>query len=107
MNTVPTEPTPGVTTAGAEPPAAAGFSKPHAAPAVRRFARELGVDLARVEGSGRNERILESDVKAYVKRVMTGEVSVGSQLPVLEPSAPAAPEVDFARFGRYCVRDCF
>ncbi len=99
MNTVPTEPSSGVTTAGVEPAAAAGFSKPHAAPAVRRFARELGVDLARVEGSGRNERILESDVKAYVKRVMTGEISLTTQPGGSEHSVPAAPEVDFTRFG--------
>ena len=67
-----------------------GFSRAHASPSVRRFARELGVDLSRVSGTGHKGRIIEADVKAFVKRLLS------------EPSAgalPAVPEVDFESFG--------
>jgi pyruvate dehydrogenase E2 component (dihydrolipoamide acetyltransferase) len=69
-----------------------GFGKAHAGPSVRKFARELGVDLSRVKGSGRKERITHDDVKAFVKAVMQGGVGSGGGL-------PKVPEVDFARFG--------
>ncbi|HEV2333718.1 MAG TPA: dihydrolipoyllysine-residue acetyltransferase [Gammaproteobacteria bacterium] len=69
----------------------AGFGKAHAGPSVRKFARELGVDLSRVKGSGRKERITEDDVKAFVKAVMQGGGAGGG--------LPKVPEVDFARFG--------
>ena len=75
----------------------AGFGKAHAGPSVRKFARELGVDLSRVKGSGRKERITEDDVKAFVKAVMQGGGAGGSGL-------PKVPEVDFARFGRIEVK---
>ncbi len=67
----------------------------HAGPAVRRIAREFGVDLSSVRGSGFKERILKEDVQAYVKTKLSqgGEVS-GNGLGV----APA-PVVDFAKFG--------
>ncbi|MGH8400753.1 MAG: 2-oxo acid dehydrogenase subunit E2, partial [Gammaproteobacteria bacterium] len=68
-----------------------GFSKAHAGPSVRKFARELGVDLSRVNGSGRKSRITEDDVKAFVKAVMQGGGTGGG--------LPKVPEVDFARFG--------
>ncbi len=67
-----------------------GFSRAHASPSVRRFARELGVDLSRVSGTGHKGRIVEADVKAFVKRLLS------------EPSAgalPSVPEVDFESFG--------
>jgi pyruvate/2-oxoglutarate dehydrogenase complex dihydrolipoamide acyltransferase (E2) component len=51
---------------------AAAAALPYASPAVRRFARELGVDLSGVEGSGDRGRILRQDVAAFVKSVMTG-----------------------------------
>jgi len=88
----------------AAPPAPAAavdenaFSKAHASPSVRRFARELGVDLGRVSGSGPKGRVLTGDVQAYVK----GELSkpreaaagggLGFNLPPMQP-------VDFAKFG--------
>jgi pyruvate dehydrogenase E2 component (dihydrolipoamide acetyltransferase) len=75
----------------------AGFSKAHAGPSVRKFARELGVDLSRVKGSGRKERITEDDVKAFVKAVMQGGGGAGGGL-------PKVPEVDFARFGQIEVK---
>ncbi len=72
----------------------AGFSKAHASPSVRKLARELGVDLSRVKGSGVKNRILHDDVKAFVKAVLTGqgEAAPGAAL-------PKTPVVDFAKFG--------
>jgi pyruvate dehydrogenase E2 component (dihydrolipoamide acetyltransferase) len=75
------------------------FGKAHASPSVRRFARELGVDLGRVSGSGPKGRVLAEDVQAYVKSELSrprGEAAAGSglgfNLPPLQP-------VDFAKFG--------
>lgn len=73
-----------------------GFTRAHASPSVRRFARELGVDLAQVKGSGPKERVLREDVQSYVKtalaRPAAGEGGLGLTLPPL-------PQVDFAKFG--------
>lgn len=71
-------------------------TKPHAGPAVRRFARELGVDLSRVTGTGPKQRILKEDVQSYVKQVMAGERggTAGAGLDLLP-----WPQVDFAKFG--------
>jgi pyruvate dehydrogenase E2 component (dihydrolipoamide acetyltransferase) len=67
-----------------------GFSRSHATPSIRRFARELGVDLATVTGTGIKGRITDQDVKAHVKRLLTEPA----------PAAlPRVPEVDFAAFG--------
>jgi pyruvate dehydrogenase E2 component (dihydrolipoamide acetyltransferase) len=68
----------------------------HASPAVRRFARELGLDLRRVKGSGPKGRILKEDVQGFVKQALTqgGGATPGTQLQLT-----AAPAVDFARFG--------
>jgi pyruvate dehydrogenase E2 component (dihydrolipoamide acetyltransferase) len=74
-------------------PDSPGFSTAHASPSIRRFARELGVDLARVRGSGAKGRITEQDVKAHVKRLLTGDTApAGAAL-------PRVPQVDFAAFG--------
>ncbi len=75
----------------------AGFSKAHASPSVRKLARELGVNLAQVNGSGAKSRILHDDVKAFVKQVMTGGAVSGGGL-------PKVPVVDFARFGAIDVQ---
>jgi pyruvate dehydrogenase E2 component (dihydrolipoamide acetyltransferase) len=69
----------------------AGFSRAHASPSVRKLARELGVDLASVRGSGDKSRILHDDVKAFVKEILTGG-AIGAAL-------PKVPSVDFAAFG--------
>jgi pyruvate dehydrogenase E2 component (dihydrolipoamide acetyltransferase) len=71
---------------------------PHASPAVRRFARELGVDLARVKGSGRKGRVVKDDVQAYVKQTLAAgaPVAPATGLPF---QLPAAPDVDFSKFG--------
>ena len=49
----------------------AEFAKAHASPSVRRFARELGVDLGKLQGSGPKGRILKADIQAFVKRELT------------------------------------
>jgi pyruvate dehydrogenase E2 component (dihydrolipoamide acetyltransferase) len=68
------------------------FGLAHASPSVRKLARELGVDLGRVRGSGHKARVTADDVKAYVKEVMQGGGGGGSAL-------PSVPAVDFAKFG--------
>jgi pyruvate dehydrogenase E2 component (dihydrolipoamide acetyltransferase) len=75
----------------------AGFGAAHASPSVRRLAREFGVDLARVTGTGPKQRILKEDVQAYVKAELGRPPSgagggAGFDLPPL-------PQVDFAKFG--------
>ena len=68
-----------------------GFSRAHASPAVRKFARELGVNLAAVKGSGTKGRIRKADVKAWVKLALErGAPGTG---------LPAIPEVDFSAHG--------
>jgi pyruvate dehydrogenase E2 component (dihydrolipoamide acetyltransferase) len=62
---------------------------------VRKLARELGVDLAQVQGSGLKNRILHDDVKGFVKAILTGQAAAPSAAPAL----PKVPEVDFAKFG--------
>jgi len=103
-----------------------GFSRAHAGPSVRKFARELGVDLAQVAGHGFKDRITHDDVKAFVKGALGGGAGTGAtgtgngaaaaragaavppaaraperarpaQPP--QPSPPAVPTVDFAQFG--------
>ena len=77
-------------------------AKPHASPSVRKFARELGVDLAQVKGGGPKGRILHEDVQAFVKGALQGRTvrspDKGGQggLPF---QVPPWPEVDFAKFG--------
>lgn len=74
----------------------------HASPGVRRFARELGVDLGQVTGSGPKNRVLKEDVQAFVKEVMR---EGGAPAPSTGTGAglalglPAWPLVDFAKFG--------
>lgn len=71
----------------------AGFTKAHASPSVRRLARELGVDLAAVKGSGRKGRVTDEDVKAWVK----GFIGRGREQGAV--SLPEVPRVDFSKFG--------
>jgi pyruvate dehydrogenase E2 component (dihydrolipoamide acetyltransferase) len=75
-----------------------GFAKAHASPSVRRFARELGVDLGRVSGSGVKGRITREDVKAFVKAALEGEPAPGVQ------GLPPVPEVDHAKYGEIEVK---
>jgi pyruvate dehydrogenase E2 component (dihydrolipoamide acetyltransferase) len=88
-----------------EPGATAG-SLPHASPSVRKFARELGVPLEEVKGTGPKGRITQEDVQAFTKSVMSGE----ARTKAAAAKAPAGgggealgllpwPKVDFAKFG--------
>ena len=76
----------------------AAFKQAHASPSVRKFARELGVDLGRVKGSGPKGRILQEDVQKFVKQALSavapGAVTGGGPLNLLP-----WPTVDFAKFG--------
>ena len=69
------------------------FSKAYASPSIRKFARELGVDLGQVEGSGRKKRITREDVQGFVKRALA-QGAAGGGLGV----APM-PEIDFSQWG--------
>ncbi len=71
----------------------AGFAKAHASPSARKLARELGVDLGQVHGSGPKQRILHEDLKAFVKSVMTG----GAPRP--GGGLPKVPVVNYSKFG--------
>jgi pyruvate dehydrogenase E2 component (dihydrolipoamide acetyltransferase) len=70
----------------------------HASPSVRRFARELGVDLARVGASGPKGRVLQEDVQAYVKTALSAPAAVGAG-GALPFNLPALPDIDFSKFG--------
>src|ERR1700723_326786 len=70
------------------------FSKAHASPSVRKFARELGADLGKVTGTGVKGRITQEDVKAHVKGLLTAASAAAPAAPF-----PRVPVVDFAQFG--------
>ena len=97
-----------------EPTAAFTGTLPHASPSVRKFARELGVPLAEVKGSGPKGRIMLDDVQGFTKSVMAGEARTQAQAakaPVAAGGDGAAlsllpwPQVDFAKFGLIERRD--
>jgi pyruvate dehydrogenase E2 component (dihydrolipoamide acetyltransferase) len=83
----------------------AGFAAAHASPSVRRFARELAVDLTRVTGTGPKGRILLEDVRSFVKKAMSGDAlaagagGAGSGLGGGALDLLPWPSVDFAKFG--------
>lgn len=70
----------------------------HASPSVRQFARELGVDLSRVKGTGPKDRILREDVQTFVKAVLANPKG-GSTQGGLGFNLPPMPDIDFAKFG--------
>ena len=79
-------------------------SLPHASPSIRKFARELGVDLARVQGSGPKGRIQMEDVQAYVKGALTGRPAAAAPAGALGKHGGGLdvlpwPDVDFGKFG--------
>ncbi len=94
-------PLPRLAPAAPEPAAEALAFKPHASPSVRKFARELGVDLAKVRGSGPKGRITQEDVQAFVKGVMTQAPAIAAAAPAggIPFNLPEWPQVDFAKFG--------
>ena len=81
------------TPAGARTASSSASARAHAGPGVRKFARELGVDLGLVKGSGKKGRILREDVTAFTKSVMTNKRV--SDRPLLQD----VPPVDFSKFG--------
>ena len=106
----PTAATPAPTPKPEAAPAAVdeeGFKGAHASPSVRKFARDLGVDLSRVAGTGPKSRILHEDVQNFVKQAMSGAgpsatgagVTGGGALNLLP-----WPKVDFAKFGPFETR---
>jgi pyruvate dehydrogenase E2 component (dihydrolipoamide acetyltransferase) len=93
-----------------------GFTRAHASPSVRRFARELGVNLTQVTGHGFKDRITHDDVKAFVKGTLAAPVAsspapsgsaapaaagtASARAPVPAPApAPGVPPVDYSQFG--------
>ncbi len=82
-----------------------GGQAAHASPSVRRFARELGVDVSKVKGNGPKGRITQEDVQAFVKGVMTGGAAASASGPAPTSGGGAGldllpwPKVDFAKFG--------
>ncbi len=91
-------------------PAAPKGVLPHASPTIRRLARELGVPLDEVKGTGPKGRITQVDVESFVKGVMAGAVQTAAQKAKAPPATAAAgggafpgllawPQVDFAKFG--------
>ncbi|MFN9450239.1 MAG: dihydrolipoyllysine-residue acetyltransferase [Rubrivivax sp.] len=100
----------------AHEPTVAPVGLPHASPSVRKFARELGVPLGEVKGSGTKGRITQADIEGFVKRVMQGDELTAAQRARQPAAAPAAaggagasagtfpgllpwPQVDFSKFG--------
>ncbi|MBV8497922.1 MAG: dihydrolipoyllysine-residue acetyltransferase [Candidatus Eremiobacteraeota bacterium] len=82
----------------APPPSGDGFV--HASPAIRRFARELGVDLRGMRGSGPNGRVTREDVQSFVKSALQGGAprSAGGSAPAFA-GLPPWPKLDFAQYG--------
>jgi pyruvate dehydrogenase E2 component (dihydrolipoamide acetyltransferase) len=79
---------------------ARGGHMAHASPSVRAYARELGVDVSKVGGTGPKGRVLQSDVQAYVKGIMTGgAASAGASGGGMGLNLLPWPKIDFAKFG--------
>jgi pyruvate dehydrogenase E2 component (dihydrolipoamide acetyltransferase) len=93
----------------AHEPTAAKGALPHASPSIRKLARELGVPLGEVKGSGPKGRITQMDVQSFVKGVMSGDTQTAAQKAKAPTNAAAGsgafpgllpwPNVDFAKFG--------
>ena len=79
------------------------FKAAHASPSVRKFARELGVDISKVKGTGPNGRILHEDVQGFVKQVMSGAATAGGSAGQVSGGGVLNllpwPTVDFAKYG--------
>jgi pyruvate dehydrogenase E2 component (dihydrolipoamide acetyltransferase) len=111
LTSAPVERTPPTAALPAHEPTAPQAALPHASPTIRRLARELGVPLAEVKGSGPKGRITQEDVQGFVKQVMAGEQQTSAQKAKAPASAAAPagtgafpgllpwPQVDFTKFG--------
>ena len=113
-------PAPAAASASAAPPAAHDPTKapagnlPHASPSVRKFARELGVPIDEVKGSGPKGRITQEDIQAFTKAVMSGQASTKASAGA-KPAAGGGggealglipwPKVDFTKFGEVERKD--
>jgi pyruvate dehydrogenase E2 component (dihydrolipoamide acetyltransferase) len=75
------------------------FGKAHASPSVRRLAREFGVDLSKLKGSGPKERILKEDVQAYVKSELAKPRGAEAGSTGFGLNLPPSPQIDFSKFG--------
>jgi pyruvate dehydrogenase E2 component (dihydrolipoamide acetyltransferase) len=75
------------------------FSTAHASPSIRKFARELGADLGKIQGTGIKGRITQEDVKAHVKGLLLAAATAAPVSPL-----PRVPVVDFAHFGEVEVK---
>jgi pyruvate dehydrogenase E2 component (dihydrolipoamide acetyltransferase) len=103
-------PAPAAAVPAHEPTVAPSGQLPHASPSVRKFARELGVALEEVKGSGLKGRITQEDVQSFTKAVMSGQV-VPKAAAGARPAAGAGggagldllpwPKVDFSKFGQF------
>lgn len=85
-------------------PVSATSPSVHAGPAVRRFARELGVDLTKIKGTGQKGRIISNDVKTFVKQVLTSGGTSGGSQDSLGFSLSPWPKIDYAQFGEISVQ---
>jgi pyruvate dehydrogenase E2 component (dihydrolipoamide acetyltransferase) len=99
---------PATTAPAHNPTVAPSGALPHASPSVRKFARELGVPLEEVKGSGPKGRITEADIQSFTKSVMSGAVAtkaIAAKAPAAGSGDGAAlglipwPKVDFTKFG--------
>jgi len=95
-----------ISVAPAHNPGALSLGLPHASPSVRKFARELGVPLEEVKGTGPKGRISQDDVQAFTKAVMAGSAQTKAQAAKAPAGGDGAalglipwPKVDFAKFG--------
>ena len=94
--------TPSVAVAVQSAPAAASSAQPtdkksvHAGPAVRKLAREFGLDLSQLSGTGPRGRIVKEDLHAFVQKTVKGDLSVAS---TGGAGIPPIPEIDFSAFG--------
>ena len=93
-NTSNPAPTTAPTTIDAE-----AFRKAHASPSVRKFARELGVDLSKIVGTGKKSRITKEDVQNHVKQVIAKAESPEAMTTTSGSGIPALPFIDFSKFG--------
>jgi pyruvate dehydrogenase E2 component (dihydrolipoamide acetyltransferase) len=105
--TSPPSPAPAAALPAHDPSASRG-ALPHASPSIRKFARELGVPLPEVKGSGPKGRITQADVQGFVKGVMSGDAQTAAQKAKAPAGAAAGgafpgllawPQVDFSKFG--------
>ncbi len=100
--TPPPPPPPPEPPALAEATGRAGFAMTYASPSVRRLARRLGVDLGRVEGSGRKGRIVKADVRRFVKEALAAPRAAAAEVSGF--AWPRMPETDFSKFGEIEIR---